>query len=77
MHSEGLNYFMLTNQSMPIFAEKLVFFTKQYLGLVMLFLQHMCRRHPLLNFFAISMAFIMISVAVLAYEPISHECVDG
>ncbi|PAW61935.1 MAG: hypothetical protein B9S37_03795 [Verrucomicrobiia bacterium Tous-C3TDCM] len=37
MHSEGLNYFMLTNQSMPIFAEKLVFFTKQYLGLVMLF----------------------------------------
>ena len=59
------------------FCGKTCFFTKQYLGLVMLFLQHMCRRHPLLNFFAISMAFIMISVAVLAYEPISHECVDG
>jgi hypothetical protein len=29
------------------------------------------------EFFAIAMAFIMMSVAVLAYVPISHECLDG
>jgi hypothetical protein len=37
----------------------------------------MSSRHPLLNFFAIAMAFMMMAVAAMAYVPISHECEDG
>lgn len=37
----------------------------------------MSSRHPLLNFFAIAMAFMMMAVAAMAYVPISHECEVG
>ena len=54
-----------------------MFFLKQYFSWVTLYLWNMSSRHPLLNFFAIAMAFMMMAVAAMAYVPISHECEVG
>jgi|Laugrefabdmm15dn_1035133.scaffolds.fasta_scaffold14386_2 hypothetical protein len=73
----GLELFHADESEHADFCGKTCFFTKKYLGLVMLFFAAHVSSSSIAEFFAIAMAFIMMSVAVLAYEPISHECLDG